>query len=60
MNCKAQIAIVLPRKHFKKIKVDAAQENEHFPALFLPRVGFGAGFSKKCSKQAQWADPSFH
>ena len=29
-----------------RINVEAAQEDAYFPALFLPRVGFGAGFSK--------------
>ena len=35
------------------ITIDAktAQENNVFPALFLPRVGFGAGFSKNAENQ---------
>ena len=34
-----------------KIRAEAAQENAHLPALFLPRVGFGAGFSKNAQNK---------
>ena len=33
------------------IDAETAQENNDFPALFLPRVGFGAGFSKNAENQ---------
>ena len=44
-------------KEFKEIlhevkDTETAQENNVFPALFLPRVGFGAGFSKNAEKIA--------
>ena len=43
-------------KEFKEIlhevtDTETAQENSDFPALFLPRVGFGAGFSKNAENQ---------
>ena len=43
-------------KEFKEIlhevkDTETAQENNVFPALFLPRVGFGAGFSKNAENQ---------
>ena len=33
------------------IDTETAQANNVFPALFLPRVGFGAGFSKNAENQ---------
>ena len=43
-------------KEFKEIlhevtDTETAQENSDFPALFLPRVGFGAGFSKNAENR---------